>query len=58
MLNLRTVGFIFLVVIIHKRMKKIPVKGIFISTSRLALAVKTQCEKNMIFQGHLKENLS
>jgi hypothetical protein len=41
-------------------MIKIPAKGIFLSTSRLTLScflwsVKTQCEKNMLFQGHFKK---
>jgi hypothetical protein len=38
MLNLKIVGYIFLAIIIHNHMRKIPAKGIFISTSRLALA--------------------
>jgi hypothetical protein len=37
-LNLKIVGFIFLAIIIHKYIKKIPAKGILIFTSCLALA--------------------
>jgi hypothetical protein len=37
LLNLKIAGFIFLAINIHNQMKKIPAKGIFISTSRLAL---------------------